>query len=161
MSIFPTKILLSTDGSSEALLASRTAAELAQSTGSELHVVFVLPTRRAPFEYEAMGFAIEGPHEEVKQEGRRRLDEYVSQIEETGGAVAEAHFRMGQPDDQIVRLAEELGVGMIVIGSRGHGGVRRSLLGSVSDSVVRHAHCPVTVVRAQKRRLTEGEEQHA
>ena len=68
MSIFPTKILLSTDGSSEAVLASRTAAELAESTGSELHVVFVLPIR-APFEYEAMGFAIEGPHEEVKQEG--------------------------------------------------------------------------------------------
>ena len=115
MSIFPTKILLSTDGSSEAGLASRTAAELAESTGSELHVVFVLPTR-APFEYEAMGFAIEGPHEEVKQEGRRRLDEYVSHIEEAGGAVAEAHFRMGQPDDQIVRLAEELGVGMKLIG---------------------------------------------
>ncbi len=159
MSIFPTKILLSTDGSSEAVLASRTAAELAESTGSELHVVFVLPTR-APFEYEAMGFAIEGPHEEVKQEGRRRLDEYVSQIEEAGGAVAEAHFRMGQPADQIVRLAEELGMGMIVMGSRGHGGVRRSLLGSVSDSVVRHAHCPVTVVRAEKRG-SEREEQNA
>ncbi len=146
MSVFPTKILLATDGSREAVLASRTAAELAKNTGSELHVVFVLFTR-APFEYEAMGFAIEGPHEEVKQEGRRRLEEYVSQIEEAGVEVAEAHFRMGNPDDQIVRLAEELDVGMIVMGSRGHGGVRRSLLGSVSDSVVRHAHCPVTVVR--------------
>ncbi len=58
---------------------------------------------------------------------------------------------MSQPDDQIVRLAEELGVGMIVLGSRGQGGVRRSLLGSVSDSVVRHGHCPVTVVRSVKR----------
>ena len=41
MSIFPTKILLATDGSKEAELASRTAAELAQSTGSELHVLYV------------------------------------------------------------------------------------------------------------------------
>ncbi len=48
---------------------------------------------------------------------------------------------------EIVRLAEELGVGLIVLGSRGVGGVRRALMGSVSDSVVRHAHCPVMVVR--------------
>ena len=41
MSIFPTRILLATDGSREADLASRTAADLAQSTGSELHVIFV------------------------------------------------------------------------------------------------------------------------
>jgi nucleotide-binding universal stress UspA family protein len=33
------------------------------------------------------------------------------------------------------------------MGSRGHGGIRRALLGSVSDPVVRHAHCPVLVVR--------------
>ncbi len=76
MNIFPTKILLATDGSREAVLAAHTAAELARNTGSELHVAFVLPTR-APFEDEAMGFAIEEPHEEVKQEGRRRLTEYV------------------------------------------------------------------------------------
>jgi nucleotide-binding universal stress UspA family protein len=37
-----------------------------------------------------------------------------------------------------------------VMGSRGHGGVRRALMGSVSDSVVRHAHCPVLVVRDYK-----------
>ena len=41
MSIFPTRILLATDGSREADLASRTAADLAQSTGSELHVIYV------------------------------------------------------------------------------------------------------------------------
>jgi nucleotide-binding universal stress UspA family protein len=43
-------------------------------------------------------------------------------------------------------LAEEVGVGFIVVGSRGQGGVRRALMGSVSDFVVRHAHCPVLVV---------------
>ena len=41
MSIFPTKILLATDGSKEAELASRTAAELSQGTSSELHVLYV------------------------------------------------------------------------------------------------------------------------
>ena len=47
----------------------------------------------------------------------------------------------------IVHLADELSVGLIVMGSRGLGGLRRALMGSVSDSVVRHAHCPVMVVR--------------
>jgi nucleotide-binding universal stress UspA family protein len=40
-----------------------------------------------------------------------------------------------------------VGAGLIVIGSRGRGGLRRALLGSVSDSVIRHAHCPVLVIR--------------
>ena len=150
MSIFPTKILLATDGSREAKLAASTAVDLAEKTGSELHVGFVLRTRSAPA-YDAMGFTIEEPHEELKQEGQRLLEEQVRQIEEAGGTVTEAHLRLGQPDDQIVRLAEQLGIGLIVLGSRGLGGVMRALLGSVSDSVVRHAHCPVTVVRPERR----------
>ena len=48
---------------------------------------------------------------------------------------------------QIVQVAEYIGAGLIVMGSRGLGGVRRALMGSVSDSVVRHAHCPVLIVR--------------
>jgi nucleotide-binding universal stress UspA family protein len=47
-------------------------------------------------------------------------------------------------------LAEELGVGLIVMGSRGLGSVRRALMGSISDSVVRHGHCPVMIVRPEK-----------
>jgi len=74
----------------------------------------------------------------------------VKKIKEAGGAVQEAHLRRGRKDQEIVRLAEEIGAGLIVLGSRGRGGVRRALMGSVSDSVVRHAHCPVMVVRKEK-----------
>jgi nucleotide-binding universal stress UspA family protein len=56
----------------------------------------------------------------------------------------------GRPHTDIVHLAEELDAGIVVVESRGEGGVRRALLGSVSDSVVRHAHCPVLVVRQEK-----------
>ena len=56
---------------------------------------------------------------------------------------------MGRPDVEILAVAEEIGAGMVVIGSRGLGGVKRALMGSKSDSVVHHAHCPVLVVRAE------------
>jgi nucleotide-binding universal stress UspA family protein len=45
-----------------------------------------------------------------------------------------------------VRAAEDIGAGLVVVGSRGRGPIKRAVMGSVSDSVVRHAHCPVLVV---------------
>jgi len=54
---------------------------------------------------------------------------------------------VGDPDKEILRLAEALDVGLIVIDSRGLGAISRALTGSVSDSVVRHAHYPRFVVR--------------
>jgi nucleotide-binding universal stress UspA family protein len=67
-------------------------------------------------------------------------------------AVAEKHLRIAERyrAEQIVRVAEDIEAGLIVMGSRGLGGVRRALIGSVSDSVIRHAHCPVLVVRPKK-----------
>jgi nucleotide-binding universal stress UspA family protein len=141
MTIFPTRILLATDGSEEAELAATTAVDLAKGTNSELHVVYVEPA--LPM---IADFADPGP-ERTEPESRRLLDEQVRHIEDAGGTVAEAHLRLGRPDDQIVRVSEESGAGLIVMGSRGRGGVRRALMGSVSDSVVRHAHCPVLIVR--------------
>ena len=78
---------------------------------------------------------------------RGHLDEQMRQVGQSGGEVVEVHARIGRPDAEIVGLADELGAGLIVLGSRGLGPLRRALMGSVSDSVVRHAHCPVLVVR--------------
>jgi len=151
MSIFPTKILLAADGSEEATLAARTATDIAEKTGSELHVVLV----GLSVSYVGMGPVeiadISAPsQEELTEEAQRLLDAQSKQIEAAGGIVTQAHLRVGRPDEEIVALAEELGAGLIVIGSRGLGGIRRALMGSVSDSVVRHAHCPVLVVRKEK-----------
>jgi nucleotide-binding universal stress UspA family protein len=74
----------------------------------------------------------------------------MKQIDAARGVVARAHLRVGRPDKEIVGLGEELNVGLIVIGSRGLGGIRRALMGSVSNSVVQHAHCPVFVVRREE-----------
>ena len=49
--------------------------------------------------------------------------------------------------EEVVALAEDIGAGLIAMGSRGRGGIRRALMGSVSESVVRHAHCAVMIIR--------------
>ena len=125
MSIFPTKIMLSTDGSEDAELAATTAVSVAKTTGSELHVLNV----------------------ETAGEARGVLDEHVRKIENLGEAVARSHARVGDVAKEVVDLAEEVGAGLIVTGSRGRGRIKRLAMGSISDAVVRHAHCPVMVVR--------------
>jgi nucleotide-binding universal stress UspA family protein len=157
MSIFPTKILLATDGSSEAELATRTAVDLGQHTNSELHVIHVLdivptallyPEATDPEGVEMTDpILVEDIERHAEQRGREILDEEVERVRSAGGTVAQVHLMMGEPAREIVHLAEDLGAGLVVIGSRGRGGIRRTLMGSVSDSVVRHAHCPVLVVR--------------
>ncbi len=148
---FPTRILVATDGSKEAELASSSAADLAERTGSELHVVYV--GHMPPVIYESPGALaldrdLQSRMQERAEEGTRtKLDEQVQRVREAGGEVAGAHAKLGRPDAEIAGLAEELGAGLIVLGSRGLGPLRSALMGSVSHSVVRHAHCPVLVVR--------------
>jgi nucleotide-binding universal stress UspA family protein len=157
VSIFPTKILLATDGSEEAELAASTAADLAKASASELHVLHVgpgLPLYELP-DYPAR---FEEMVAEQRREAKSILDDQVRGIEALGVAVVGAHLEMdGRPARALVELGEKLGAGLVVMGSRGLGGLRRTLMGSVSDSVVRHAHCPVMVVRPEKARSVERE----
>jgi nucleotide-binding universal stress UspA family protein len=147
MSIFPTTILLATDGSEEAQLASTTAADLAEKTNSELHVLTVGPDYPL-YELPEHPAGFEDVLRENRREAKEMLEQQAKWIEESGGTVKETYLREGRADEEIVEVAEEIGAGLIVLGSRGHGRLRRALMGSVSDAVVRHAHCPVTIVRA-------------
>ena len=110
MSIFPTKILLATDGSEEAQLALRTALDQANSTNSELHVVTVGPWNPDPayaaHESSFRWQTYEEVSEAIGKEAQQILDEQVKKIKEAGGAVQEAHLRRGRKDQEIVRLAE-------------------------------------------------------
>jgi nucleotide-binding universal stress UspA family protein len=148
MSIFPTQILLAIDGSDEAKLATEAATELSKGTGSQVHLVYVLPT---PAQLIGHHLYTDEVRESLiggaERDAETFLKEQAETISSDGGKVADTHLRSGDPDKEILRTAEALGVGLIVIGSRGLGAITRTLIGSVSDSVVRHAHCPVFVVR--------------
>jgi nucleotide-binding universal stress UspA family protein len=138
---FPTKILLATDGSEDAALATKAAIDLSNQSGAELHIVHVGRSsfRLSPKEYRAAA--------------REKIDELAKAVEEAGGDVTETHLSIddsqtpGNEAEHITGVAEELGADLIVIGSRGLGGMKRLLMGSVSESVVKHAHCPVLVMR--------------
>jgi nucleotide-binding universal stress UspA family protein len=150
MSVFPTRILLATDGSEEAELAALRAVDLADSTDSELHVVHVGVVPNFLKSYPGTLGYERRLYEQIEEVSRELLRKQTWRVKVAGGTVAGAHLRIGQVDLEIVALAEELQADLIVMGSRGLGGVRRALMGSVSDSVVRHAHCPVLVVRPEK-----------
>jgi len=138
------RILLALDGSEDSLAAARTAVDLADRLESELHVVYVGEIRLV---YHPERHGYHALYEKFEKRAQQLLDEQVNELESAGGTVAKAHLRMGRPDEEIVVLGEEIAAGLIVTGSRGLGGIRRALMGSVSDSVVRHAHSPVMVVR--------------
>jgi nucleotide-binding universal stress UspA family protein len=146
MSIFPTTILLATDGSQEAKLAATTAADLAERTNSELHLITVGPDYPL-YELPEHPAEFEDILRKNRREAKEMLEQQAKRIEESGVSVKETHLREGRAADEIVEVAEEIGAGLIVMGSRGQGRLRRALLGSVSEAVVRHAHCPVTIVR--------------
>jgi nucleotide-binding universal stress UspA family protein len=148
MSIFPTRILLATDGSQEARLAALRAVEIAEMTDSELHVVRVgvVPTFLQSYPG-TLGYDHK-LYEQIEEDSRELLRKESWRVKAAGGSVAGTHHRMGVVDLEIVALAEELGVGLIVMGCRGHRGIRRAIEGSISDAVIRHAPCPVLVVRS-------------
>ena len=144
MSAFANRILLAADGSDVGRLAAREAIDLAEKCGDELHVVHVglLSQWVHPDTLSARQY------QQLKDEAQKRLDAEVVELDKMGAKIAQAHLRMGRADAEIIRLSEELNVRLIVIGNRGVGAITRILLGSDAESVVRHAPCPVMVVRA-------------
>jgi len=144
------KILVAIDGSEEASEAAQVAAEVANATGSEVHLVYAMQEERyKPHLGPEMWEGWEEGFEHAKRSAHSWVEQEAERMRGEGTKAVESHLLIGRPDAAIVWSAEELGAGLVVVGSRGQGGISRALIGSVSDSVVRHAHCPVMVIRAR------------
>ena len=139
----PENILLATDGSEDAALAARAAADLAAKLDARLHVVHA-------WQVPAPAYPAAPPADLFEWDAREVLSKELKRIGNAGVDVAEAHLRMGNPVNEIVELAEELGRSLIVLGSRGQGRLKRLVLGSVSEGVAHHASCPVLIVRGDQ-----------
>ena len=143
MNEFPSSILVATDGSEHAALATKAATDLSVRAGSKLHMVHAW--RRPTF---PGSFSVGEPEESgIREEAERLLEGQAEQVRAAESTVAGTHLREGRPTDEIADLAGELGVGLVVIGSRGLGPVKRLVVGSVSEGVVDLTPCPTLVVR--------------
>jgi nucleotide-binding universal stress UspA family protein len=125
--------------------------DLAERTDSELHVVHVGVVPSFLKSYPGVLGYERKLYKELEEVSRELLRKQSWRVKVAGGTVAGTHLRMGEVDLEIVALAKELGADLIVMGCRGHRGIRRAIEGSISDAVIRHAPCPVLVVRSHER----------
>lgn len=141
-------VLIATDGSELARHAAEQALGLlGRDTDVTIVTVVTPPVAVVP----APG-AIVGVPEPL---GVEAIASLVREGEAVVGALARAlglqgartRVLTGQPGHELCRLAAEEGAEVLVVGSHGSGVLRRVLLGSVSENVLRHAPCPVLVVR--------------
>ena len=135
-------ILNATDGSQVSEKATRQAAYLAKTTGAELVILHVVETSFAWY----TGAFYQQMIDELRGCGENVL-ERAAAIAEEAGMKARTQSVDGHSGTAIVRVAEREGADLIVLGALGRSMVEEALVGSVSHYVVRHAHCPVLVVK--------------
>ncbi len=143
-SLYP-HVLLATDFSPTAEHALAHAVALAQRFHAKLTIVHAFSI---PLVSPAAGAVV--PNEDVvlalSEAANKNLDALVARVKEKGVEV-EGMLRVGFPDDEVLAAAEARPVSLIVVGTHGRRGVRRLLLGSVAEHIVRRAKVPVLVVR--------------
>jgi nucleotide-binding universal stress UspA family protein len=139
-------ILLTTDFSETSLEAFDHARTLADTFGSKLVVVYVEEDKLPPLVVEYTAVGLDKILKEQTDRAAQRLAEFVN--EHLGEEIdVQARVATGTPHLEIVRLAEEFGADLIVMATHGRGFISHAILGSTAERVVRHAPCPVYIVR--------------
>jgi len=144
------RILIPTDGSEVAEAAIEQAVDLAEKYDAELHALYVVDTDAVAYSLgtEQVDRLRQGKLEEIA-EIKSKAEAATSFVRDRGEArgldVVERHVG-GRPHELIAEYAADNDVDLIVMGSHGRSGVRRALLGSVTERTLRSTHTPVLVV---------------
>lgn len=133
-------IVVPVDFSGESNQAIDKAREIAGDE-AQLHLVHVL----FPLDSVSPGVVWGGVTDEKREEAIR--EEFDKLVKDKGLTDATVVIRFGNPGLEVAEYAEEVGAGLIVIPSHGYHGVKRLILGSVAERVIRHAKCSVLVLR--------------
>lgn len=147
--MLPHTILVATDFSEHADQALEYAAELAAPMGATIHILHVItiPTMGVP----EIGLAYTAAViETITSKAQTELDTRAARYRDRV-TIAPVRLELGDARDLIDRAAEQINADLIVIGTHGRRGIRRFLLGSVAESVVRTAPCPVLTIRPKRR----------
>jgi len=151
-------IVVATDFSDTAREALQTALEISRQGGARLHIVNVVPDPlHQPWMVETAGVDWVALRREWLDASHAQMADLLRTMQIPQGEVVTAVVP-GRPAHEIVGYAETHGADLIVMGTHGYGTVRRFLLGSVADQVLRQATCPVLVVphRAVKEQKGSG-----
>lgn len=146
-------ILIPTDGSDVAEAAIKQAVDLASKYDAELHALYVVDTDAVAYGLgtEQVDRLQQGQFDEMTelQEKAESATQFVHDLAEENGVNVVEHHAGGQPHQVIANHAEDNDIDLIVMGSHGRSGVRRALLGSVTERTLRSTHTPVLVVDYQ------------
>jgi nucleotide-binding universal stress UspA family protein len=143
--VLPKNILVPTDLSEGADEALDYACELAKMFGAKIHLINVIgiPTLGVP----ELGVALTSTViDQIIHDNQVALDK-VAESKACKAQIGQVLLRTGDARDIINQTAKEVGADLIVMGTHGRRGVSRALLGSVTETVVRTAPCPVLTVR--------------
>ena len=135
------KILMAYNGSRDGKEALLQCCEIASFTKAETHLLAVAGMPSSMFLTE--GFLPEELLEEEKKQAQEVLEEGVAQLKNRGYAVT-GHLAVGEPVEEICRLASEIGAGLIVVGHERRG-IARWWHGSIGKTLLDHAPCSVFV----------------
>jgi len=146
------KILLAIDGSEHSARTVDALGSHPWPTGSTVRVLAVVDQVVTATPEVAIFSAetIEAEHQQLAQVADELTTRFANWLCSTG-ITAEKQVRSGDPKTVIIDEAQEWGADLIVVGSHGHTGIKRWLLGSVAQSVVSHAPCSVYVVRERNK----------
>jgi nucleotide-binding universal stress UspA family protein len=143
------KILHPTDFSECAAYAQATAVDLAGKLGSEIVLLQVLVETPLYGESVLNMPKVQSVYDAQRKWAEKTLEARVGDLRQRG-IKASWRVQVGVPVEEIVRIAEEERMDMIVMGTHGRTGLNRALLGSVAERVIRLAPCPVLTVRQTK-----------
>ena len=139
------KILVPYDGSEHAKKAVELAVEQCQNTdGAKL---YLLTVGQSQFGKHSVDSAYDAERAGGAKEHLTKMAEDEAEAMIPKDIQSDTLYDTGDPREIVVHTAEELGVDLIVMGSRGLGGFSTMLMGSCSNYVVGHAHCPVLIAR--------------
>lgn len=141
------RVLLATDGSEDARAATAYLKEFPLPGSATIRILTVVTVPSSALDIPSVAAFSES----LLAEGRHLGEEARAHLGPR--AAVETRVVQGVPKEEIVREAEEWPADLVVVGARGLGGVKGLLLGSVSQTVARHVHCPVLVVKGRARPL--------
>jgi len=144
-------VLVPVDFSETSDVALRYGREMARAFGATLQVLHVVQEPYSqPWAVEAYGFSLAALQEEWIKDAKARLDQMVTD-EDRRALQATALTVLGHPVTEVLRIAADNKVDLIVMGTHGRGPLGHMIMGSVAERVVRRAPCPVLTVHHPER----------